>query len=202
MEGYHDGMGGQACGEAASFIAAAETSVFPFSNKDGAGQLADLCFRINQKICAASQPQKLYGMGTTAAMVLFQGKRIYICNVGDSRIFHFRDGKLRQISQDHVFTGKHSAKPPLAQFLGIPEDEMRITPYIAKGSYRTGDLYLICSDGLTDMLSEKEIEEILLSKTIVREAAEKMISEAMRRGGADNITLILCRIENGVRSKR
>ena len=83
---------------------------------------------------------------------------------------------------------------PLLQYLGIPETEMVIEPSFFTEEVRAGDVYLICSDGLTDMLSEERIVQILISGDPPESLAEKLLGEALAAGGRDNITMILIRI--------
>ena len=133
-------------------------------------------------------------MGTTAAMLVFADKEIALCNIGDSKIFRLYDGSLEQISKDHVGVSAFGVKPPLSQNLGIPPSELVIAPYFARGAYNDGDVYLICSDGLTDMVSVEEITEVLVSKPI-EEAITLLLDKALANGGKDNTTIILCKIE-------
>jgi len=133
-------------------------------------------------------------MGTTAAMLMCGPKDIFICNVGDSRIYHYVKKNMTQISHDHSAVGITGRKPPLTQNLGIPDTEFVIEPHAAKRAYNNGDRYLICSDGLTDMVSDDEITEIMGSRGNIRDTAQKLMERALERGGIDNITLILCEV--------
>ena len=132
-------------------------------------------------------------MGTTAAMLLFDGKAVYLCNIGDSKIYLYSDGRVEQISVDHVGVPAFGLKPPLIQNLGIPDSEMIIEPYTAKGHYRSGDQYLICSDGLSDMVSNGEIEKTMQLSDPVKET-NCLMDLAMEHGGKDNITIIIIKI--------
>ena len=85
-------------------------------------------------------------------------------------------------------------KPPLSQNLGIPPNELVIDPYLARGAYNDGDVYLICSDGLTDMVSTEEITQVLISEPI-EEAITLLLDKALANGGKDNTTIILIKIE-------
>ena len=96
---------------------------------------------------------------------------------------------------DHVAVCPFGKKPPLSQNLGIPPAEMLIDPYFARGIYRDGDYYLICSDGLTDMVSPESIQKILYASQNSEAASLEMLRTALFNGGKDNITFILCRIE-------
>ena len=136
-------------------------------------------------------------MGTTAAMLLFSKKDITLCNIGDSKVFSFSEGELEQISKDHVVISAFGTKPPLSQSLGIPPNELLIEPYLAQGRYKNGDIYLICSDGLTDMVMLDEIRGILVNYSI-QEASSALVSKALENGGRDNITIILL----GVKQKK
>ena len=193
MFGIFDGMGGEECGEIASYIAAKNASTLEIG-KDAVLALSQFCERANADICAYANENKVCAMGTTAAMLAFTNNGVTLCNIGDSKIFRFCDGVLEQISKDHVAVAAFGMKPPLSQNLGIPPNELVIEPYLAQGVYNEGDVYLICSDGLTDMVIIEEITEVLASKTIA-EATNELLSKALINGGRDNISIILCKIE-------
>ena len=188
-----DGMGGEECGEMAAYLAAKELSEFHFEKKLNQDFVV-FCKSANTKICNYTKEHSLASMGTTAAILLFSQKQIGLCNIGDSKIFQFSEGALQQISYDHVGISVFGRKPPLSQNLGIPESELILSPYVANGKYYNGDIYLICSDGLTDMLSTSDIEEILKAKTGAS-AAKQLLQQALENGGKDNITFILLCIE-------
>ena len=194
--GIFDGMGGEQCGEIASYIAAKEAGDFSFE-QDSVKALNDFCLKANRSICDYAQDNLVSSMGTTAAMILFSKKIITICNIGDSRIFRFSKGELDQISKDHVVMVQFGTKPPLSQNLGIPESFMIIEPYLSQGRYRNGDKYLICSDGLTDMLPENQISDII-SKGNVLESAESLVEMSLSKGGKDNITVILLEVKSSI----
>lgn len=191
--GVFDGMGGEECGEVASYIAAKESSVFDFG-KDAIKGLKDYCFAANKAICDYAEENSVSSMGTTAAMLLFSKKEISLCNIGDSKIFRFAEGTLEQISTDHVAVGVFGKKPPLSQNLGIPPSEMTIEPYVSRGNCQNGDKYLICSDGLTDMVGLDEINRIL-KEFSTDEAVSKLVEKSLENGGRDNITIILLEIK-------
>lgn len=193
MLGVFDGMGGEERGEMASLIAAqiASKSVL------GDNMIEDLrgyCRNANEQICEYAARNKINSMGTTAALLAFNDKEIALCNIGDSKIFRYADKNLEQISEDHYTVAVHGRKPALSQNLGIPESEMIIDPYFARGRYNDGDIYLICTDGLTDMVAIDDIRQILLEKEY-DEVIGELICAALNNGGMDNITIILCRIE-------
>ena len=191
--GIFDGMGGEERGEAASYIAAKDAAALAIG-KDAAADLSRFCQRANADICDYADRNGISSMGTTAAMLAFTGSGITLCNIGDSKVFRFCGGVLEQISKDHVAVAAFGVKPPLSQNLGIPPTELIIDPYLAQGAYNDGDVYLICSDGLTDMVPTEEISGVLASKP-VDGACMELLEKALANGGRDNITVVLCRIE-------
>ena len=195
--GVFDGMGGEECGEMAAYIAAKELSAFKF-DKDVTQGCIDYCKSANEKICTYTKENNLVSMGTTAAILKFAKDKICLCNVGDSKIFQFSGETFQQISYDHIGISTFGKKPPLSQNLGIPERELIISPYIATGEYHSGDIYLICSDGLTDMLTVLDIQKILSEEKGLF-AAEQLLNQALDNGGKDNITFVLIYVEKAKR---
>lgn len=191
--GIFDGMGGEECGEVASSIASKVAAVTNIG-KETIPDLERFCQRANDAICDYAAAHEVSSMGTTAAMLVFTEKEVALCNIGDSKIFRLCDGMLEQISKDHVVVSAFGVKPPLSQNLGIPPGELVIAPYFARGLYNDGDVYLLCSDGLTDMVSVENIVEILISQPIEK-AIMLLLDNALAKGGRDNITIILCKIE-------
>jgi len=192
-----DGMGGEQQGEVAAYISATTFDAFykESSKNDIKHFLSAACTNMNDAICSHVQEQRIRSSGSTAAIITFGKKDIYICNIGDSRIYQYSDKILTQISHDHSATGFTDRKPPLTQNLGIPKTEFVISPYISKGIYKNHDTYLICSDGLSDMVTDEEIGETLGSDTDIKKSAEKLMQKALNAGGQDNITIILCKIQ-------
>lgn len=191
--GIFDGMGGEECGEIASYIAAQNASTLEIG-KDPVSDLSEFCQKANSDICEYAKNNNVSAMGTTAAILAFTKAGITLCNIGDSKIFRFCDGVLEQISKDHVAVAAFGVKPPLSQNLGIPPSELVIDPYFAQGVYNDKDFYLICSDGLTDMVSEEQIRDVLAS-TPAKKVCPELLDRALKNGGRDNITAILCKIE-------
>ena len=191
--GIFDGMGGEECGEIASYIASKNASEIKIG-KEAIADLSQFCHKANHDICDYAALNNVSAMGTTAAMLVFTDKEIALCNIGDSKIFRLYNGLLEQISKDHVEVSVFGLKPPLLQNLGIPPNELVIEPYLARGTYNDGDIYLICSDGLTDMVAIDEITEVLISKSI-EESVSLLLDKVLANGGKDNTTIILCKIE-------
>lgn len=183
-----DGMGGEEKGEMASYIACTKMEEFQYNKKPDTALLT-FCKNANNAICKFADENSVTTMGTTAAMVLFDRKKVYICNIGDSKVFKFSQGKLIQLSQDHLALVAKGMKAPLSQNLGIPESEMIISPYVTDLPYSDKDIYLICSDGLTDMVKQEEIGKVL-SITKKEYAASVLLKKALENGGRDNTTII------------
>ena len=190
--GVFDGMGGEECGEIASYIAAKKASSIVFK-KNSVFDLTEYCKQTNKEICDYAENNLVSTMGTTAAMLLFSKKEITLCNIGDSKIFRFSGGMLEQISKDHIVISSFGTKPLLSQHLGIPPTELLIEPYLSRGRYKSSDKYLICSDGLTDMLSVDEIKAILNIGN-PEHITKVLLEKALENGGKDNITLIFLEI--------
>lgn len=195
-----DGMGGENFGEVASFSAAHQmqihkkkfTDFFIPANK----YLTQLTNRLNKAVVKAQMEMCTDRMGTTMVSLYYANNRIYIYNVGDSRAYHLRKGVLSQKSVDHVEKrpGKEIKKAPLTQYLGFGTDEFLLEPHITEVEPKKDDIYLLCSDGLTDMLTDKEIADILLENNEVSVCAKKLMQSALDHGGRDNITVIVCKI--------
>lgn len=186
-----DGMGGEACGEVASFAAADHARAFARDRREYEEYLYELSEYLNEKVREETEARSLVLMGTTAAMLQLSGDDIYVLNAGDSRIYKLSGHKLRQISTDHtapVYGGK-----ALTKFLGLPQGHS-LSPYIASGKCRAGDLYLLCSDGVTDMLSDDELAAILDRRLPVTQLCREIVDAALDKGGVDNTTAIVLKI--------
>ena len=195
-----DGMGGESCGEVASYLAAQSCGDFYRKNKrklreDPRNFLEEACAEMNRAVCGYSRENRIQSMGTTAALLAFGRDGVFGCNLGDSRIYQARNGQFRQISSDHVLGGMMFGKAPLIQFVGIPEESMKLEPSIVREESAAGIRYLICSDGITDMLADGEIADILAIEVPVEETVGILLDRALKKGGRDNATLILCEIK-------
>lgn len=191
--GIFDGLGGEERGEMASFIAARKASAVDVSN-NAIEALSRYCLEANEEICRYAHDEFITAMGTTAALLAFTETDITLCNIGDSKVFRLSKGVLKQISHDHVSVSAFGTKPPLSQNLGIPPTDMLIEPYIAQGRYSNGDVYLICSDGLTDMLDVNEIADIL-GNAAFENVTKTLLDRSLANGGRDNISIIVCKIK-------
>lgn len=197
-----DGMGGGDFGEVASYTAAKTTREFldiktNINPCDITPSMEKLCGNVNEAVFEAGQRLGSSQMGSTLVGLYFHEKQAWVCNLGDSRCYLFRNGKMRQISEDHTDeqfmreNGITGRKPYLTQFLGIDPEEMDIVPYIKSYYLDKGDRFLICSDGVTDMVDEQEICDLLKVSDRPDECVSRLIQEALNGGGKDNITAIV-----------
>ena len=193
-----DGMGGESCGEIAAGLAAEGFDRYYQKNKyklrrDGHAFVQEACREMNEAVCTYGRDNHIRTMGTTLAMLAFGGESIYACNLGDSRIYQARGDAFMRVSTDHVLGGGIFGKAPLTRYLGALEEELEPEPAVARLPYREDTRYLICSDGVTDMLTDVEIGHILSGDKKPREIIEALLEKALQKGGRDNVTAILCR---------
>lgn len=201
--GVFDGMGGISAGEIASQIAASTSkSIFSLTSRNDANfedLLLEICIKSNEAICAEMKSAVKKRMGSTASILCFLQDGFVLCNIGDSPIFILRNSRLVEISKEHtekenyekVYGASNGHKKyKLTQHLGIFPEEMIIEPNIIPGQTKGNDRFLICSDGLTDMVSKKEIEAILCEGLSPAETANRLQQAALNYGGKDNITII------------
>ena len=191
--GVFDGVGGEAKGEMASYLAA--KSIIKYKSEHKIIDEEDYIKFANSVIVSKGGK-----MATTAAFITFD-KTIKTCNLGDSRIYLLRDNKLKQISIDDTdkelnkklnISGK---KPQLMQYLGIDETELVLEPHINEFEYKVGDKFLLCTDGLTDSLSDKKIEEILKENKNPKEIVSELMNNALENS-KDNTTIMVFEIKN------
>ena len=204
-----DGMGGAAAGEVASSLAVDEVmrELTDRAPEQPLSSLIEQAISIaNNVIYSRAQSNaKLNGMGTTLVALVAEERRIQVLNIGDSRCYRLRAGNLEQITQDHslvdeqVRLGRMSAaeavRSPLrnviTRALGT---QSRVTPDVFDLDAEPGDLFLLCSDGLTRELSDSGIGSILANGQILDELCNNLVSAANQAGGGDNITCLLVRV--------
>jgi protein phosphatase len=198
-----DGMGGHSAGEVASQMAADVVSrVYYETRAEPARALRRAVEEANRRIHeAAAADESKHGMGTTCTALALCGGTAYAAHVGDSRLYMLRDGKLYQLSEDHSAVNEmvkmgiitkeqartHEDKNVILRALGTtPEVEVSVLDPFA---VREGDRYLLCSDGLHDLVLEDEIASVLSGAEDIHAAGERLIALAKERGGHDNITV-------------
>ena len=198
-----DGMGGHSAGEVASQMAADVVSRLYYETRGEPGAaLKRAVEEANRRIHeAAAEDSAKHGMGTTCTALALCGGRAYAAHVGDSRLYMLRAGKLYQLSEDHSAVNEmvklgiitkeqartHEDKNVILRALGTtPDVEVSVLEPFA---VREGDRYLLCSDGLHDLVLEDEIASILSESEDIHAAGERLIALAKERGGHDNITV-------------
>jgi protein phosphatase len=203
-----DGMGGHAGGEVAAAIAVdtfrERASLCRQSEPSEA--LHTLVTDANARIWKRGQEQsELSGMGTTVTAALVHDDAVTLAHVGDSRAYRLRGGALEQLTEDHSYVAelvrlgaltpeeaeRHPHRSRVSRALGIAEDvEPDITTHVAED----GDIYILCSDGLSKMISDDLLRETIVTEPRLEAATEKLIALANQRGGEDNITVCLFRL--------
>ncbi|MET8448867.1 Stp1/IreP family PP2C-type Ser/Thr phosphatase [Streptomyces sp. NPDC005209] len=200
-----DGMGGQAAGEVASseVISTLVTLDDDVPGSDILTSLGAAVQRANDQLRAmVEEDPQLEGMGTTLTALLWTGQRLGLVHVGDSRAYLLRDGVLTQITQDHTWVQRlvdegriteeeattHPQRSLLMRALGSGD---HVEPDLSIREVRAGDRYLICSDGLSGVVSHQTMEETLASYQGPQETVQELIQLALRGGGPDNITVII-----------
>jgi PPM family protein phosphatase len=218
-----DGMGGHAAGEIASRIAVDSISEFILHTKEDDGTwphaydehfgratnrlMAALRLANTRVLEAMRKDARLRGMGTTVVACLADGETMSVAHVGDSRAYMIRNNQLQRITNDHSWVfeqvqagmlteaeaEKHPLRNVITRALG---GALQVSPDATEIEAKTGDVYLLCSDGLTGMVPEDEILRLVTSHDGDLEgAAQALIDTANERGGLDNITAVLVRTE-------
>ena len=198
-----DGMGGARAGEVASGLAAAAVKADDGNGDGGAeGRVVALIQEANRRIYERSREDaEVSGMGTTMTVALVDGMRVTFGHVGDSRAYALRDGRLEQLTEDHslvaelVRGGKlspeeaehHPRRSVITRALGTDPD-VDVDTFVVDA--RDGDIFLLCSDGLTDMVSDETIAKVLSATPDLQPAAEELVRLANKAGGEDNITVV------------
>ncbi len=202
-----DGMGGAQAGEVASRIAVAAFE--PELPAEAAPEpwLRETAQRANREIFDLAQGDSARsGMGTTLTAALVAGDEVSFGHVGDSRAYLLRDGELSQLTNDHSLVeelrrqgkltkaqaAEHPQRSVITRALG-PEPDVAVDTMTVQA--RPGDVFLLCSDGLTTMLSDDEVHAVVERASSLDEAARRLVRAANDRGGRDNITVILFRLE-------
>lgn len=211
-----DGMGGEQYGEKASLAAVTELKRYHDNLKESnnvhnlLGVLVTYIERTNELLYDMSLQ---YGcrMGTTFAGLVISGNEAAALNIGDSRVYLCREGHFTQLTLDHteaeslvrmgVLTKekaqKHKSKHRLTRHLGISPEEGKMDAFVTDIFYiKTNDVFLLCSDGLTDMIDESMIRDIIISNNNSTGICSCLVREALKAGGADNITSMVIRVED------
>lgn len=207
-------MGGHAAGEVASSIAAATVKEVIGIIRPPGDKIEDMLLlaarEANGRIYEAQRKRAdLSGMGSTLTIMSFADTSYYIAHVGDSRAYLLRDGVLEQLTRDHSLVwhlfesgvlrkdelSSHPQKNLITRSIG-PHPQVEID--LECGQAREGDTYLLCSDGLTDVLSDEVIRQMLFHPDMSpQQLCDALVSAANRKGGPDNITVVVVRLMSG-----
>lgn len=203
-----DGMGGHLAGEVASRMAIDAVRNMAHSGQTpGISPLRDAVAAAHEAILAhARRHPECAGMGTTLSALWRGGNYVYIAHVGDSRIYRLRGGELEQITEDHSLVEElvraklitreeartHPRRNIITRALGTQGDN---TPDLLAADTKRGDIWLLCSDGLSGMVSDEKIARTLKKGGSLGAMADSLLEQALAAGGRDNITLVLYRDE-------
>ena len=201
-----DGMGGAQAGEVASRIAATAFERSEIGDEPAETQLEQIATSANQEIHDLAQRDSTRaGMGTTLTAALFRDDELALGHVGDSRAYVLRDGELKRLTKDHSLVEElrrqgrlteeeaeeHPQRSIITRALG-PEPNVKVDTMTFKA--KGGDIFLLCSDGLTTMVPDSDIRDILVNARSLRSAVNKLIDAANSGGGRDNITAVAFRV--------
>lgn len=206
-----DGMGGHAAGEVASEMAVQIVSRELQELTEVHGEEARL--RVAESLRIANraiydrtiQESDKQGMGTTASVLVVSGSRYLIGQVGDSRVYLLRDGALQQLTKDHSYVQEqvdagfltpeqaryHPYSNVITRCVGASDT---VEPDTYSGDLKVGDVFLVASDGLTGMVDDRRLQQLLLSRASAGRVVDALIAEANYRGGLDNITAVVVQV--------
>lgn len=206
-----DGLGGHVAGQVASKLAAEASlgavSALQATRTPPAEKLRCAVDAANREVQeAVRRKPELAGMGTTLVALLIQDGRAALAHVGDSRAYRVRDGRIRQLTDDHSVVGElvrrrqisaaaareHPQRHVLTRAIGV---RAQVEADLAELTPEQGDVFVLCSDGLTGHLRDAEIAELVGGREVAREAVDDLIALANDRGGEDNITVVVVRCE-------
>jgi PPM family protein phosphatase len=205
-----DGMGGHAAGEVASEMAVQilQRELGDLAVIDAAAEkmIAEALRHTNRAIHERTVAEvDKQGMGTTASVLVIAGDRYLIGQIGDSRVYLLRDGALRQLTKDHSYVQEqvdagfltpeqaryHPYSNVITRCVGASPE---VEPDVYTGDVQDGDLYLVASDGLTGMVDDRRLQQLLLARVAPERLVQLLISEANGRGGLDNITAVVVKV--------
>jgi protein phosphatase len=204
-------MGGHVGGQVASQLAVATIAeTLRLQTPLGPGEqdiLQTAIQRANGAVFSkAKADPNLHNMGTTVVAIRAEHDLLHLCHVGDSRIYRLREGTLEQVTRDHSLINLYEDNPELAARFGPPNSNVIVRAVGLRDSVEvdhrviameTGDLYLLCCDGLTDMVDDWMIREMLAdgTKGALEECCDALVRAALSNGGVDNTTAIVLRIQ-------
>ncbi|HJT77842.1 MAG TPA: PP2C family serine/threonine-protein phosphatase [Gemmataceae bacterium] len=218
-----DGVGGNCAGERASRLAVLGLEPFLLDALAGPGEVRGLdgdgLTRVFQEAVRRAQEALFQavarrpdwrGMGTTLTLAYVWGRELFVAHVGDSRAYLLRDGELRQLTQDHTLVAElvrhgvlspaevahHPYRHVIINSVGGTEPGLRVAT--TRMELHPDDVLLLCSDGLTEMLPDERIRDVVRAEADLERACTRLVAEANEAGGKDNVTVVLARFREGV----
>src|SRR4029079_17157133 len=203
-----DGMGGAQAGEVASEMAISEFVTDRDADAAAEKQLEQIALAANRKIWEMAQSDSRHaGMGTTLTAAMVDGQQVAVGHVGDSRLYLFRDGQIERMTRDHSLVEefvrqgkltpeqaeKHPQRSVITRALG-PENSVEVDTFRIPA--REGDVFLLCSDGLSGMVGDADLAAIIGGGNALDATARTLIEAANDNGGRDNITAVLFKLED------
>lgn len=196
-----DGIGEMDFGEAAAFAAAQEMQAvmqrldnFCIPEKTF---LQDTCRSLHEEVLRERNARGTDRMGVFMGALFFSQDYVYMCGVGDVRTYRLRGGEFLQLSKAQGAKEDGEKPETLSRYLGMDTSDKPLKPYIAKGELRGGDKYLICSGGVTSVLTNLEIDDILLRFTDLGSCAQALADKAVSKGSQKNVTAIVIDVRSG-----
>jgi PPM family protein phosphatase len=202
-----DGVGGSQAGEVASSFVTKRLYASLNNNEEEITiqSLTPLLRSINSELLDLAKSNYGYkGMGSTLVFIIKQSETILVGNIGDSRAYLLRNGALRQITKDHsvvqemldmnTITPQEAFDHPMKHYLTMAMGNASINPDIFEMEMQDNDILMLCSDGLTDMVTDTEIESILTKEKSIDKGLIALRDKALNNGGVDNISIILAAI--------
>ncbi|MBF0409120.1 MAG: Stp1/IreP family PP2C-type Ser/Thr phosphatase [Candidatus Riflebacteria bacterium] len=204
-----DGMGGHKAGEIASemsrdIISAALLEIKTSQNLENS--IREAFLKANQQVRDKSTESKDFqGMGCTCITLMLREQNFFLAHVGDSRVYLFRRGELKQMTRDHSYVEElfirgliseeekkdHPYKNQITRYIGCSQ---KLEVDITSGPVWNGDVFLMCTDGLSEMVPQNTIKEIFLKSNDVKTTVETLVDEALKNGGKDNVSAVAVQI--------
>lgn len=204
-----DGMGGHKAGEVASGLTKEIVSkrlLEHISDESIEETMREAIIEANNKVRETSQKDsEQEGMGCTCVVLTLKEQHFHLAHVGDSRIYLYRKGDLKQLTRDHSFVEElfirglikeeekagHPFRNQITRYIGSSQ---KLEIDVTSGPVWNGDTFLLCTDGLTEMVSDVKIKEFLLRELPPKETVEELVNEALKNGGKDNVTVVVVRV--------
>ena len=194
-----DGIGGAPDGEVASHIAADafDASIRKLRETEAGDNekiVPALTAAMEEAVCSYAKEKKIHTMGTTAVGLIFEENHVCGFNLGDSRSYRLRDRRLKLLSVDDVTFSGFFGRNAITQYVGPPAKRKQ-HPHFFRSPLHAGDVYLVCSDGLSGMIEIGQLRDMLSGSDSLVDLAKQLKEKVLERGARDNTTFIICRVK-------